>query len=315
MSDKAERRFQESLEPVTPELQSWLKRYYQQLVYERRVSNHTVQAYFSDLKHFFNFMKIYHEKPMDVMDFGTIKIMELRSFLASCLKEGRDKRSTARFLSSLKNFVHYIKMQGFETSSAFEIITSPKLDKKLPRPLTENQSLSLVDRKPESWEDLRNQALFMLLYGCGLRISEALNLDGGDLNASSLLIKGKGNKERQVPLLPQVIKKIETYLKACPHPYSSRGPLFRGTRGGRLNPSIVQKALRDIRLELGLPDSATPHALRHSFATHLLERGGDLRHIQELLGHASLSSTQIYTGLTQEKLFAAYSHSHPRMKK
>jgi integrase/recombinase XerC len=154
----------------------------------------------------------------------------------------------------------------------------------------------------------------MLLYGCGLRISEALNLNGTDWKPSFLLIKGKGGKERHVPLLESVAKKVESYLKVSPYPFTGETPLFRGSRGDRLNPSVAEKALRDLRFELGLPETATPHALRHSFATHLLEGGGDLRHIQDLLGHASLSSTQIYADLTQDKIFEAYQKAHPRSK-
>ena len=313
MQEKAERRLQETLPLAAPDLQPWLQRFHDKLVYERRASSHTVQAYFSDLKHFLTFMCQYQGEPLSLKGFETLKVMELRAFLAACVKDRASKRSLARLLSSLKTFVHYLKLQGFVVSSAFEVISSPKLDKRLPRPLSEKQSLSLLNLKAESWEDLRNQALFFLLYGCGLRISEALSLNGEDFNSSFLLIKGKGDKERNVPLLPSVIEKIEIYVKACPFPISPRTPLFRGTRGGRLNAGIAQKTLRDLRLELGLPDTATPHALRHSFATHLLEGGGDLRHIQELLGHASLSSTQIYTGLTQEKMFEAYVGAHPRM--
>ncbi len=314
MDEKAERRFQETVAIAAPDVQPWLQRFYHKLIYERRASPHTVQAYFSDLKHFLMFMGEYRGEPLCLKDFETIKTMDLRAYLSACVKDGTSKRSLARFLSSLKAFIHYMKLQGFQVSSAFEVISSPKLDKRLPRPLSEKQSFDLLERKPESWEDLRNQALFMLLYGCGLRISEALNLNGSDWNSTFLLIKGKGEKERHVPLLDSVFNKVEAYFKACPYPMAPKAPLFRGTRGGRLNAAVAQKSLRDVRLELGLPDTATPHALRHSFATHLLEGGGDLRHIQELLGHASLSSTQIYTGLTQEKVYEAYRGAHPRMK-
>jgi len=314
MNEKSDRRLQETISLAGADVQPWLQRFYDKLVFERRASSHTVQAYFSDLKHFFSFMNQYKGEKLTLQDFKTLKPMDLRAYLSSCVKNGSGKRSLARFISSLKSFRKYLKLQGFEVSSAFEVISSPRLDKRLPRPLSERQSLSLLDCTPESWEDIRNQALFMLLYGCGLRISEALSLNGSDWNTSHLLIRGKGDKERLVPLLLTVIEKVDAYLKVCPFPLSQRAPLFRGSRGGRLNAGIAQKTLRDLRLELGLPDTATPHALRHSFATHLLEGGGDLRHIQELLGHASLSSTQIYTDLTQDKMFEAYLGAHPRMK-
>jgi integrase/recombinase XerC len=284
------------------------------LVYERRASWHTVHAYFSDLKHFIVFMAHYKGEALSLKDLETLRPMELRAFLASRMKKGANKRTIVRLLSSLKSFVRYLRIQGHTISSAFEVISTPRLDKKLPRPLSESQSLNLMNRETKTWLELRDQALFMLLYGCGLRLSEALNLNGIDWAPAFLLIKGKGKKERHVPLLAPVAEKVETYLKASPYPLSQDTPLFRGIRGGRLSPGMVEKALRRLRLELGLSETATPHALRHSFATHLLEGGGDLRHIQELLGHASLRSTQIYTELTQNKIYEVYQSAHPRAK-
>lgn len=314
MESRSLRRLQETLLFASEDLQPWLNKFYQKLVHERRASWHTVHAYFSDLKHFLTFMASYKGGVLCLKEFEVLKPMEVRAFLASCIKKDATKRTLARSLSSLKSFVRYLRMQGYPVSSAFEVISMPRLDKRLPRPLTEKQSLSLVERKNETWLDLRDQALFTLLYGCGLRISEALNLNGVDWGAAFLLIKGKGGKERYVPLLSAVSEKMEGYLKASPYPFSKEAPLFRGARGGRLSPGIAEKALRDLRLELGLPETATPHALRHSFATHLLEGGGDLRHIQELLGHASLRSTQIYADLTQDKIYEVYQGAHPRLK-
>ncbi|HUX79331.1 MAG TPA: tyrosine recombinase XerC [Alphaproteobacteria bacterium] len=315
MEERSARRLQESLGFASDDLKRWLASYYQKLVFERRSSWHTVHATYSDLKHFLIFMRDHTGELLNLKGLETLKPIDLRAFLASRMRERSSKRTTARLLSSLRSFVRYLRSQGHTISSAFEVISSPRLDKRLPRPLSEVQSLNLMDRKPETWMELRDQALFMLLYGCGLRISEALNLNGTDWTASFLLIKGKGGKERHVPLLASVAAKVEQYLKASPYPSGPDKPLFRGARGGRLNPVIIERTLRNLRLELGLPGTATPHALRHSFATHLLESGGDLRHIQELLGHASLSSTQIYTDLTQDKIYQAYRDAHPRSKR
>lgn len=314
MEARALRRLQETLSLVSTDLRTCLEAFYQKLVYERRASWHTVHAYFSDLKQFAMFMTEYKGAPLNIKDFASLKPMELRAFLAARIRKKSSKRTNARHLSSLKSFVKYLRRHGHLTSFAFEAISTPRLDKRLPRPLSKIQSLNLMNRKSETWTELRDQALFMLLYGCGLRISEALNLNGKDWTPPSLLIKGKGGKERRVPVLASVIQKIETYLKASPYPFSASQPLFRGIRGGRLNPVMAERTLQNLRLELGLPATATPHALRHSFATHLLEGGGNLRHIQELLGHASLSSTQIYTDLTQDTLYKAYQNAHPRSK-
>jgi len=315
METRARRRLTETCGWVRSDLQSNLEGFYQKLVYERRASWHTVHAYFSDLKHFFRFMAEYKGEQLTLKHFETLTPMEIRAFLADRVRKDSSKRTNARLLSALKSFVKYLRLQGFHVSAAFEVISTPRLDKRLPRPLSESQSLSFIDLKPETWIGLRNQALFMLLYGCGLRISEALNLNEEDWNTSSLLINGKGGKQRRIPLLALVVEKVEQYRKASPFPHSPQNPLFRGFRGGRLHTAVAERAMGDLRLEFGLPNTATPHALRHSFATHLLERGGDLRHIQELLGHASLSSTQIYTGLTQDAIYEAYRNAHPSLKK
>lgn len=315
MEERAQRRLEETLELASEDLGYWLNSFYQKLVYERRASWHTVHAYFSDLKHFIAFMNHHEEQICNLRSLEILKPLDLRAFLANRMKDHSSKRTNARHLSSLKSFVKHLRRHDLKVSSAFEVISSPRLDKRLPRPLSKVQSSNLMERKAQTWIEHRNQALFMLLYGCGLRISEALNLNGKDWGATFLLIKGKGGKERHVPLLESVRERVNAYLKTSPYPLTPETPLFQGTRGGRLNPSIAEKALRDLRLELGLPTTATPHALRHSFATDLLEGGGELRHIQELLGHASLSSTQIYTGLTQDKIYEVYQNAHPRSKK
>ncbi|MBP9692420.1 MAG: tyrosine recombinase XerC [Alphaproteobacteria bacterium] len=315
MEARAHCRLEEAYRWVQPDLQSHFEGFYQKLVHERRASWHTVHAYFSDLKLFVRFMAEYKGEQLTLKHFEALTPMDIRAFLADRVRKDSSKRTNARILSALKSFVKYLRLQGLHISSAFEVISMPRLDKRLPRPLSESQSLSIADLKPETWVALRNQALFILLYGCGLRISEALNLNEEDWTPSSLLIKGKGGKQRRVPLLPLVVEKVEHYRKASPFPHSPQNPLFRGFRGGRLQAAVAERAMGDLRLELGLPSTATPHALRHSFATHLLEGGGDLRHIQELLGHASLSSTQIYTGVTQDAIYEAYRNAHPSIKR
>jgi integrase/recombinase XerC len=192
-------------------------------------------------------------------------------------------------------------------------VRTPKLPRKLPRALEEQQVLRLVEHTDGDWISARNQALFTLLYGCGLRISEALQLNLSDLPRDGFIrVIGKGRKERQVPVLPLVERILSEYRAVCPWPETPDRPLFMGDRGKRLHPGIAQKALREIRISLNLPDTATPHALRHSFATHLLQNGANLREIQELLGHASLSTTQIYTDVNAEEMIRIHNQFHPR---
>ena len=204
--------------------------------------------------------------------------------------------------------------QGIAHNAAIGTVSAPKLPHKLPKPIEVNQAFRLLeDIEIENWVDTRNVALFTLLYGCGLRIDEALSLNICDLPRDGfIIVTGKGNKQRQVPMMQQVEDKITNYLSACPYPETPSRALFLGAKGGRLNQGVVQKAMRNLRGQLNLPDTATPHALRHSFATHLLQNGANLREIQELLGHVSLSTTQIYTEVNFEDLRKVYEKAHPR---
>jgi integrase/recombinase XerC len=225
--------------------------------------------------------------------------------------------SNARALSTVKSFFRYLeKDTGMENAAVFHI-RSPKIKKSIPKALAEGQAEQALGEiktmSKEEWINKRNLALLTLIYGCGLRISEALSLNYKDFpKGDSITILGKGNKQRAVPVLPVVKAAIEEYVAACPYPFEAKTPLFLGSRGGALDPAIFQRELRKLRTALGLPESTTPHAFRHSFATHLLSAGGDLRSIQELLGHASLSTTQRYTHVDKERLMNAYKNAHPR---
>ncbi|HMB47745.1 MAG TPA: tyrosine recombinase XerC, partial [Afifellaceae bacterium] len=227
-------------------------------------------------------------------------------------------RTLARQLAALRSFSSYCDRRGLASTSAFAVIGTPKQSRSLPRAISISDAGRMLDiagaMNEENWIGLRDTAVLTLLYGCGLRIGEALGLTRGQapLAGRSLRIRGKGGRERIVPVLPAVADAIDAYIKACPYELSTDEPLFRGARGGPLQPAIIQKAVRHLRAAQGLEDSATPHALRHSFATHLLGRGGDLRTIQELLGHASLSTTQTYTHIDAERLLDVYRGAHPR---
>lgn len=241
---------------------------------------------------------------------------DIRAWLASRM-DAFDPASSARALSAVKSFYRYLEQQeGIENAALFHI-RSPKIKKSVPKALVEGQAQQALGEieslHAEEWVGKRNLALLVLIYGCGLRISEALSLQYKDAGSGdSLTITGKGNKQRMVPLLPAVKEAIADYVSACPHSFSARTPLFLGSRGGKLDPAIFQRELRKLRAALGLPESTTPHAFRHSFATHLLSAGGDLRSIQELLGHASLSTTQRYTRVDKDRLMSAYKNAHPR---
>jgi integrase/recombinase XerC len=287
---------------------------------ERRLSAHTLSAYGRDLDDFTQFMVTHLSHAMTLDQFVQIPLKDWRSWLAYRQHRGLSARSTARAISVLRGFNRYLQNQEVPYNLALNQLRSPRIKKGLPKPITESQAQELVDDietlAQESWVGQRDKALMALLYGTGLRIHEALNLNGDVLPlGDSLVIRGKGGKQRIVPLLPAVVEEIETYCQECPFPITSHDPLFRGLKGGRLNPSIVQKNLRLYRRSMGLPEFLTPHALRHSCATHLLGSSNDLRAVQELLGHASLSTTQIYTEVDQVKLVQTYAQAHPRQKR
>ena len=299
---------QEVIELIT-RWQIWLRD-------ERRYSAHTLDAYSRDLSCFFEFIQEYLDRTPTLADLQKAEVRLFRAFLSSRAARHIGKSSIARELSTLKNFYHWLARNNIVENPAIEVISSPRRAKVLPRAVDVDDAFNVLDIAKDfskkEWQGLRDVAIFTILYGCGLRISEALSLNLDDINHNDFLkIKGKGNKERLVPLLPMIKEKIAAYLAACPYNIKSGEALFLGARGERLSPRIVQRTLEKIRAYLGLSDSLTPHALRHSFATHLLANGTDLRTIQELLGHASLSTTQRYTDVQIETLQKEYRKAHP----
>jgi integrase/recombinase XerC len=286
----------------------------------KKLSQNSVISYKNDLSKFLIFFQDYIEKNIGLKEIENIEISEFRSFLTHRRNSEISSNSIARNISALKSFFRFlIKNNKIKESSVFNL-KSPKLKKSLPRPINVDLAIQVIKQaeeiEDEKWIGLRNKAILLLLYGCGLRISEALSLNYDDIqNEDHILIKGKGEKERIVPMMPYIKKGIENYLEACPKEIISGEALFIGKRFSRLSPRIIQYALEKIRTALSLPETATPHALRHSFATHLLDSGGDLRTIQELLGHSSLSTTQKYTKVETSKLLDTYKKSHPLAKK
>ncbi|MEX1148273.1 MAG: tyrosine recombinase XerC [Sphingomonadales bacterium] len=292
-------------------------RWIDHLAGERRVAAHTLDAYTSEITRFFTFMGAHLGGPIDRSALEGLSVADFRAYLATRRGDGLQARSMARSLSAIRNFFRYLERHGLARNTAWPAVRSPRLPTRLPRPLSEGDAAELMnsggDGSSTPWVGLRDTAVLLLLYGCGLRISEALGLDQGDLRrGESLRIRGKGNKERIVPVLAVIHDAVDAYVAACPHVITAGSPLFRGVRGKRVDPAIIQKAMRHARAALGLPPSATPHALRHSFATHLLAGGGDLRTIQELLGHASLSTTQVYTDVETTRLVKIYEKAHPK---
>ncbi len=296
------------------ERQVWLA----SLVEERRLSVNTLDAYERDTRQFLAFLTMHLAEPARLKDIGALRPADLRGFLAARRRDGVGARTLGRGLAGLRSFLRYLERKGLANAAGASAVRSPKQPKSLPKPLSDRQAISVVDADEqlaeEPWVRMRNAAVLTLLYGCGLRISEALGLKPSDFAGAptALRINGKGGKMRIVPLIEPAKAAVDAYLKLCPMALAEGMPLFRGVRGGPLQPAIIQREMQKMRGALGLPDSATPHALRHSFATHLLAGGGDLRTIQELLGHASLSSTQIYTGVDSARLLEIYDRAHPR---
>lgn len=280
-------------------------------------AENTISAYQSDVLGFLSFMTQHHGEAQGLKPIAKISVTDMRSWMAHERGRGVGARSLARQLSAVKTFYRWLaEREGFEPTAVLST-RSPKFQKKLPRPLAEDAASAMIEtvemQSNEPWVAARDQAVVTLLYGCGLRISEALGLMGKDAPLPEVLrIKGKGNKERIVPVIDAARDAVDAYVRLCPFDLDTDGPLFRGVRGGKLNQRIVQKAMERARMQLGLPATATPHAMRHSFATHLLTAGGDLRAIQELLGHASLSTTQAYTAVDTARLMEVYEKAHPR---
>lgn len=284
---------------------------------ERRLSAHTVRAYAETGGRFLRHVQRIAGRPLDLALFEQLSAADFRGFLADRRAAGLENISVARELSALRTWVKWLHTRHGARIAGLDGVETPRIAKSLPRPLSPDDSRGLADMAGEMaelpWVQARNTALLLLLYGAGMRIGEALALTGTALPlGETLRIIGKGRKERTVVLLPVVRAAIEEYIRLCPWNIGRDDPLFRGVRGGPLADGVVRAAVRKARVALGLPDSATPHALRHGFASHLLARGADLRTIQELLGHKSLSSTQIYTSVDPARLLDIYQNSHPR---
>lgn len=308
----------DDLPAISPALRQALVDWLQGMAALQDAADHTITAYRTDVAGFLAFLAGHHGGAAGMAQLRAVTQPDLRSWMAAARARGVGPRSLARALSALKSFARWLaeREPGFDPD-VFLAARAPRHARPLPRPLSETDARKVLktvsDDHPEDWIRARDAAVVTLLYGCGLRISEALSLTGRDkILGVSLRIRGKGGKERLVPVLPAAAEAVADYARLCPWPLDPSEPLFRGARGGPLNPRLVARAMEGARLRLGLPATATPHALRHSFATHLLAAGGDLRAIQELLGHASLSTTQIYTGVDSARLMQAYRAAHPR---
>lgn len=284
---------------------------------EKRFSKHTLRAYLSDLHYFLDFLTQHLGKPPSMNDLGEATIRDFRSWVSKKAAEGSGASTRARALASLRNFLRWLDKNGHLHNPAISALRTPKMPKKIPRALPPVQAKQVVDEgdaaAADSWMGARDRALFTLLYGCGLRIDEALQLNFGNRPQNGeVRVMGKGRKERIVPVIPIVEKMLAAYIEVAPATFEKDTPLFLGSRGGRLHQGVAQRQLRHLRRKLNLPESLTPHALRHSFATHILVNGADLRVIQELLGHASVSTTQRYTDYDNAQLLEIYKKSHPR---
>lgn len=283
----------------------------------KNASANTLEAYRADAVDFVTFLTAHHAEPQGLAPLARVTTPDMRAWMAHLRREGLAARSVARKLSAVKSFYRWLaQREGFEPTAVLSA-RAPKFQKKLPRPLTEDAARAMIEtvgmQSQTTWQSARDMAVVTLLYGCGLRISEALGLIGRDLPlGESLRILGKGRKERIVPVLPVARRAVDSYLTLCPYPMEPDAAVFRGARGGPLNPRLIAKVTEQARMQLGLPATATPHAMRHSFATHLLGAGGDLRAIQELLGHASLSTTQAYTAVDEVHLMKVYEATHPK---
>jgi integrase/recombinase XerC len=291
---------------------------------ERRLAPKTLEAYSRDAADFLRFLMDHFGHKPKLNEFSKLTPADVRAYLARRRSKGIEARSLMRAMAAVRSFGRFLEREGRGKVAALTAVRAPKAPRSLPKPLSAKSARAVAnaesraDEEREPWVLARDAAVLSLLYGSGLRISEALGLKRRDIpkpgKGDALTITGKGSKTRMVPVLPQVLEAIEDYVKLCPFDIDADAEIFRGERGGPLSPRILQLAMERMRGALGLPDTATPHALRHSFATHLLARGGDLRAIQELLGHASLASTQIYTEVDSARLLEAYKSAHPRAR-
>jgi integrase/recombinase XerC len=299
---------------LAPDAAEVVRLWLQYLSSEKRLATRTCEAYGRDLAQLANFLASHLDEPANKSTLATLSLADFRAYLARLKSEELESRSRARKLSALRSFFRFAERNGHFTNTAFAALRTPKLPRALPRPLSVEQARATTDYSlafADDWTGIRDRAVLTLLYAGGLRISEALSLTPELFDVAPLRITGKGGKQRLVPLLDQVRTVVSAYRSACPFTLSPTGALFRGTKGGPLSPRIVQLLMEKLRSALVLPDTATPHALRHSFASHLLGNGADLRVIQELLGHASLSTTQVYTDVNRTHLLEHYRKAFP----
>ncbi|WP_048644970.1 tyrosine recombinase XerC [Nitratireductor soli] len=310
---------QEFLIAARPDLQKARAEWLAALGGERRLSALTVEAYERDTRQFLQFLTGHCGGAPGLADVAELRPADLRAFLAARRAGGAGARTLGRGLAGVRSFLRFLERRGLVNAAAASALKAPRVPRSLPKPLTAADARKVVSAPAqlaeEPWIAARNAAVLTLLYGSGLRIAEALALTSGDFAARqqpALRISGKGGKTRLVPVLPVAGQAIAEYRRLCPYHLAADAPLFRGARGGALQPAIIQREMKRMRSALNLPETATPHALRHSFATHLLARGGDLRAIQELLGHASLSTTQVYTAVDTARLMEIYDAAHPR---
>ena len=304
---------------AAPDLADAVERWRRHLVAERRASPETVEAYDRDVTQFLRFMTEHLGGPPTIAALSALRPADLRAFLARRRMAGTSARSLGRNLAGVRSLARFLERRDGLNAAPYRAVRAPKAGRSLPKPLVASAARRLTDAgeslAEELWVAARDAAVFTLLYGCGLRISEALALTPGSApgtEARALRVTGKGGKTRVVPVLPVVVRAIEDYRRLCPFVLDPEAPLFRGVKGGALSPRVVQLTMERLRGALGLAETATPHALRHSFATHLLGAGGDLRTIQELLGHASLSTTQVYTEVDAVRLLDVWAKTHPR---
>ncbi len=305
---------------LVPPLEDWLA----WLRHERRLSAHTLRGYEADVTAFFSFLADHRGGPADRAALEDLSLADFRAWLAELHGRGLQRRSVLRALAAVRGLFRFLDRRHGLHNAALFALRVPSAPRPLPRPLSAEEAIRLTetaaaDGSAPPWVMLRDHALFALLYGCGLRIGEALGLARSAIGHHRdglriLRVRGKGGREREVPVLREVATALFRYVEACPHELLWDGPLFRGVRGGRLHPSVVRRRMQQLRILLGLPDSASPHALRHSFASHLLNAGADLRSIQALLGHASLSTTQGYTRIEDRTLEELYERIHPRAR-
>jgi integrase/recombinase XerC len=302
---------------LSPDLRDRLARFLQHKRAIDAASPHTITAYSHDIARFLGFLALHQGGSFGVSNLTSLGQSDMRAWMADARARGLSARSLARALSAVKSFLNWLAERDEVELVAALATRGPKFRRKLPRPLTEDAARAVLSDiafgQSEDWIAARDTSVVTLLYGLGLRISEALSLQGADYPLPEVMrIIGKGSKERLVPVLPMAAAAVARYVALCPFDLAQDQPLFRGARGGELSPRLIQKAMEQVRHRLGLPATATPHALRHSFATHLLTAGGDLRAIQDLLGHASLSTTQTYTAVDAARLMEVYDAAHPR---